>query len=894
MRDARSFAGGVAVIAALCALMLAGCSSREEPWDAGPAPDPDAVVILQAGEGAMHADTESILRAAFPDARRLRVEQLVTAGPRLRQDGAALVVPEMHLLTPAHWQQLASHIQRGGPVLFWGLDPAGGGDGVALPMLRPLREYYTLNAREIRGLSGGMLQAPRALRFQSPFPRETATGATGKMRRWIPLAEAREPPGHPRGWPASLLIEAPAEGPLRAWGWIGWAPASAHAAAQRALLRRAARRLYERQYILDAGIDRAAMSPGDSIEIPLRIAAASPTAGPWRISVEMENDAGVVTRRLAEPLDGDRARRPIAMVSTSLFLGSAPRAIARAEDVRIRFSLTDAAGVKSLDEFTQRIRLLPDERPADDPSDERLGVRGAGFIVGRRPLALFGAAFDPVFAGAPGNPLDLDRYDMARALRELDLFREAGFNLVELDYTTPAQAPQLRHLLDEMRPRQLWALIRMPALSPWTPDWAQADAQLAALRLSRGHRVFAVAIDLAIDPNNERSRTALRAAWRAWIAEQYGDPAHAEFLLNADPDAVLPDPDHARAAETPPALRRAIARFLHDHTSRRMRDTRRFLQTRAHGALLTAIGGDEYPLPPPAHHLDFVTRTIPAAMEPPAPGLLEFRTAHARGAAGGKPVLWRHAGAPMTYPPSADDLRRQAEALSAAGRALQRARAAGLMYASLAGGPRGPSDLDIGLVNPDTGWRPGGDALRGRVHEWRRAPAPTPVWRGREAEPETDAAWRSWGDRYVDEARADTIEEMRPTAWGRGTRDLPAAGLDNQPISAPAPLAYVNAEWLEPAPESEPLRRRARQPVQLEWLNTGVATWSPSITGHVGAVWVRARSDAGRTQMLPVRETAPGARASLVWTPTDPGAWTLRGWLHPAGEFGEALRIIAE
>jgi hypothetical protein len=875
--------------AALCAALLAGCAAPEETWDAGPAPEPNTIAILYTGV-PMQPDAESILRAAFPDATHLRIEQLVTAGPRLRQDGVVLVVPDLRALTSAHWSQLTNHIRRGGPALFWGLDPATGADDAeTLAMLRPLREYYTVLAREIRGTAGGMSQSSEPMRFQSPFPRETAVGPRDKNRRWIPLAEAREPEGHARGWPASLLIEAPADGPLRAWGWIGWAPSAAHAQAQRALLRRAARSLRARQFILTAGIDRAVLGPGDPIEMSLRIVAASPTAGPWRITVEMENEAGVVTRRLAESLDP--VRRAVAGVSTSLFIGVAPRAIARAEDMRLRFSLADAAGAVRLDGFTQRIRLLPDEPPADDSSDERLGVRGAGFIIGRRPLTLFGATFAPLFAGPPGNPLDFDRYDIETALRELDLIREAGLHVVEMDYISPAQAPQLRHALDEMRARRLWALLRMPSLSPWTPDWERADALFAALRLPRAHRLFAVAVDLTLSPDDARTQAAIRGAWRDWIAEQYGDSTRAEALLGAPPDSVLPTPAAAREADAPIALRLAIARFLHDRIGRHLRDTRRFLDGRARGALLTALGGDDYPLPPPAHHLDFVTCTWPASAHVPEAGFLEFRTAHARGLAGGKPVLWRHAGAPLAYPPSAEDARQQAEALEAAAHALRRASAAGFIYASLSGGPRGATGADVGLLHPDTRRRPGGDAMREHVHQWRRRPPPTPVWRGREADLDFDTAWRRWGARYADDARAGIVEELRPIGWGRSAADLPAVGLGDAPFEAPAPFAHVNAEWIEPSPESEPLRRPARRPIRLEWINTGVAAWGPSVTGRTGSVWVRARSQGGRSQLLPVRETAPGARASLMWTPTDPDVWTLRGWLHPFGEFGEPLRF---
>lgn len=868
------------------ALLFTACAAREEAWIAGPPPSANAIVILESGALSLQADAEGILKEAFPGAQRLRVEQLVTAGPRLRQDAAVLVVPNMAALTAAHWGHLIHHIHRGGPVLFWGLDPAGGESGGHLTMLRPATEYYAFSAREIRGTDGGMIQSVQPMRFQSAFPR-----ARNEQRRWIPLAEAREPSGSVRGWPASLMIEAPTGGPLRAWGWIGWAPDARNAAAQRALLRRAARRLAERRWMTTAGLDRAALGPGETIRAVVT-AVSAVTTTPLRLAVEMENADGVVTRRFTETLDFSAARGPLLQTSTSIVLGIAPRAVARAEDIRIRFALMDASGEHKLDEQTQRVRLLPDSDDTAYPADERLGVRGANFIIGRRPIALFGARFDPLLADANGAPLDARCYDAALAARELDLYREAGFNLVEVAFEHPAQAPQLRHLLDLMRERQLWAVLRIPALSPWASNSAAVEEWIAALRLPRAHRVFAIAADLTFPDRDPAIEPAVRRAWTAWVNEQYGDRERAERALELDPETLFPMPDSARDPNVPPAARRAIAHFYHDHVSRHLRHCRSTLEAQGAGILLTAVGGDAYPIPPDVHHVDFITRTLPAGLTPPEPGRLEFLTAHARGLSGGRAVLWRFGGTPLAYPAAPDEPRRAAETINAIGRALARARAAGLLCGPIGGGPRPPAGRDAGLVEPDTRWRPTGDAWRARIHEWRRLPAAAPVWRGREVDARTEVAWADWRDRVASEAQQGFVEEVRPLGWGRATRDLAVPG--QAPTNPPAPFDYLNAEWIAPRSEDPTPRARLRQALPLELLNTGSAAWSPSVTGQVGAVWIRARAESGRTQWLAIRETAPGARAALVWTPTDPGPWTLRGWLHPAGEFGEALKVLVE
>lgn len=874
----------------LAAMLLIGCGAREEPWESDPPTDANSVAILEVGNESLNADADAILREAFPNAVRLRAEQLVTAGPRMRQESTVLVVPSLASLTASHWAQLTNHIHRGGTVLFWGVDPGVPAAAVRLTMLRPASEYYEFSAREIRGLEGGMIQTIRPLRFQSSFPR-----ARDSRARWIPLAEAREPSGHPRGWPAAVLVEMPSNGPLQAWGWIGWAPNSSYANAQRVLLQRAARQLANRTFLLDAGLDRAALAPGDPIDPRVELVSTSTTT-PLRLAVELEDADGVITRRFTETIAFPTTRTPILQVSTTLVLGTAPRTITQSENVRLRFLLYDLARNLKLDEQVQRVRLMADTDASADAPDERLGVRGASFIIGRRPITLLGARFDPLLAGATGEALDIRQYDPALAARELDVFREAGFNLVEVGYTRTAQAPQLRHLLDLMRERQLWAIVQMPALSPWAPNFEEASDQLAMLRLSRGHRVFAVAVNLSYPERNPAADAGLQRAWVAWLEEQYGNLTHARESLGADPLDMLPAPDASQEADAPIAVRRAIARFFHDYLSRHLRHCRRALEHIPGGILLTALQADQYPIPPDLHHADFITRTLPARLTPFAPGEVEFRTAHARGISGGRPVLWRFGGIPLAYPIEPSEMQRATAAIQQLGGALACARAAGLLYGAVGGGPRPPDGCDAGLVNPDMTWRPIGDAWRASMHEWRRMPAMTPIWRGREADVWTEIAWTNWSERVASEAAVGLVEEMRPIGWGRETREIAVGGSGVTHGNSFGLIDFVNAEWLAPAtvPSGEPHRARVRNALPLVLLNTGAALWSPSVTGQVGAVWVRARSDSGRTQFLPVRETAPGTRASLVWTPADAGMWTLRAWLHPTGEFGEALRVWVE
>ncbi len=862
----------------LLALLAAGCGARDEPWPDLPLAT-NAVTVLSRPDLADDAGERAVLEAAFPDAPRLRADALALTGPALREAGSVLVVPRVRALTPAQWRALAHHLNRGGAAVFWGTDPASPPDGPDIPLLRPARDFFSFNGREFTGWQRGRETRRSAERLQSPLPRPTGAGGDLAGRtRWIPLATARDPESNARGWPASLHVHAPEDAPLQRWGWLGWDPSPGHADTQRALLRELAGRLHATPFLMQAGFDRHLVDPGSMLTARATVVAPPAAAGPWRVTAEMELEDGVVARRVAATVAGPGQQ-------ALLELGAMPRALAESQDQLLRVRLWDAAGQTLFDEVQQRVRLVPDEPAA--PEGDRVGIRGAGFTLGRRPYTVLGAAL----ADSP-RLLDPDVFEQDELLRLLDLCREGGFNAIALRYTDLRQAPQLRLLLEELPARQLWLMLELPALNPWAADWEKARALLDALRLPPQHRIFALSPGVVPMRPDEPDCEALHQRWKAWLAEQYGDARSAIKNLGVAPEDAPPVctlEDSPRAG----ALHAAARRFWSDMLSRHYGACRRFLAQGGWNMLFTAYSGfDPATAPDPAigaHHLDFVSllATEGEAREPERGG---FLTTYARGMSGGKPVLWMHAVQPAAYPPSATALREQAETLERQSRALVRSHAAGVIARQLVGGPAGPDGADAGLLDPSGAWRPAGDRMRNLTQSWRgdqRIPAP---WRGREFDSSDGAhgAWAAWRERFIEELRADRMEEMRPAGLARPSRETPAEGLiPAQERHDPAPFRYVNAEW----DSDGVITARVRKGLALGLLNTGLSTWSPSVTGQVGSVWVRASRPRGRDVLIAVRETPPGARMNLNWVPADPGRWTLRPWFHPAGEFGQPLRI---
>lgn len=875
-----------------------GCAQREDGWSAAPLPD-NAVVVLQHGteqkDGARRAE-ELILRAAFPNATRLSSDQLVASGPVLRRDGTVLIVPRVREISPALWVALTNHIARGGPALFWGLDPASADEGASFGGLRPNAALYSFSTRRVEGIQSGTLNSRAPIRLQSPFPH--GNGADNENQRWIPLAKALAPAGLIQGWPASLWVDATDSRLIRTWGWIGWDPDEDTQRPQQALLQLAASRLSQRQFLLRAGFERYSFEPDDTLSIPVKIAVAQPSRGPWRVTAEMENEEGAVTRRLSDTL---APPQPVSIISTSLFLGTAPRRLQQEQKTTLHLSLLNATNNQLYAEIRQPVRMRAEADAARGAPEERIGTRAAMFTLGRRNIVLLGADYAPLTAASPRNGLDPDFFDPALLKRDLSLSRDAGFNTIAVRYTAEKQTPQLRTLLDDLRDHRIWALLQIPALSPWNPDWTGAKNLLDGLHLSTNHRVFAISPGIIAPPRPGAETERLDSAWKTWLEEQYDSLARAKEKLGIHNNAPAISSWWDAENNAPLVWRLAARRFLEDFAARHYSNCRAFLRACGWNGLFTAPSGTTLDPAAGVPLLDFVTLDGGAALDAPDIGRAAFYTAYARAVSDNKPVLWINISDAMPYPPSNSNLRGQAVALDDALRDMMRAYASGVIMGGFTGGPLDPEGKDRGLVNPDGSWRPAGDAVRSRMQDWRHAPNQPPPWRGMEIDtvnmPQAlPDYWREIKGESNSEYHTTAIEEMRPIGWNRYATETPLTGLSGAEMDAPEPLQFFNATWgsdNSPTP-SRTTHAQRRQLKQLELLNTGLARWQAFREGETGSIWITARRGNGRPTRIPVSDTMPGARTTILWTPTDKGVWTLRPTVHPGIGFGETLRVEVE
>ena len=794
-----------------------------------------------------------------------------------------------------------------------------------LALVCPPYRHADLRVTKVESMESGQRWDLAGSRVQGPLPRPLGLGGEAAApARWIPLFRATDG-GALACAPASLHVEQAADGALRRWGWVGVDPGAANREAVSAMVCECVRRLHQGFFLLQAGLDRYLIEPDAPLRATARCVGSCSNASPVRV--------------VAELLAGEKekiARRASATCSKpgdalEISLGRAPRAESDARDYVLRLSLEDASvGERVYDRLEQPLILPPEPRAVTDR--EWMTVTGPRLIQAGRSVFLLGINYWPLTAAGqmPGkaNPywLDPGGYDPALAEQDLERLQEAGINAVAIQYFAERQAPQLRGFVETARRHGIRVLVYLGYLQPFAPDLAKARRLFDAADLRNQPGVFA--LDLAWEPRFGRAEERRRfdPAWRDWLVEQYGSFEHAERVIGrplwrrggritGPPDAELAaDGEHRAAVEV-------YRRFADDFLSRRygwiVRELRRW-GVRQLVTARTGFGGtgnawvDPYlPADPAAGaaHLDFLS-PVGWGLHGDADRVLEagFVTAYARGAGGGKPVVWLGFGVSVGAQPRPADLDLQAQVYSHALEMAVRSGAAGGFGWWYPGGWRADEQTDMGVVNPDGSWRPVVQVIRDFAHRLRGGRIATPPWRNREYLRGEDARGLSalrdrWGETYRRELAQGPFEDIRPAGFGRRTGELILRAAGGVPFADPAPIEGVNAEWGRIEIDG---REAARKPgeelvvplqarVRLELLNTGAATWDAAQEGRTGTTWVGLQGPRGGHHQMPLGFTRFGERAVFTWTAADPGAWQVRPFLSSVGGFGERLDIrVAE
>ena len=877
--------------------MTAGCQPGGSALDQEPVP---VVIVRPAQTNGLTEAVVERARAAFPGADLYpAISRLARASQR-----HVLLVVQPELLDAMQWRALQQSCDAGTPLLIWGRHPLARlqEDPPDVTLISPAYRWFNSEAAWLRRM-GEDAKVRLQASVQSPFPRPLGLVSPSPVTaRWIPLAETEDASGQARAWPLSLWVEAPGPQGFRAWGWLGLDDVEEGQDLVISLLQEAARRLHQGCFLIQAGPPHRALSGGSLLELSARVACA---------------DTGLSLRVVAELLDTDNrvARRVSAPAKdwTQLNLGTLPRIPDRHRDYRLRMMLVGADHDRVYDEMVQPLRVLPAVPPS---GQEYIRVTGARFTLGRRPIFILGAPLRlrngvGLQAEEPGHhPLDPEVFDTAAIKRALDQAQEAGLNLLRVNLAQTNQAPQLRWLMEEMRPRSMWIQLAVAGLDPLELDLGRARALLEAAPVLKDPVLFAVEAGSRSALGAEDQRRHWDGAWREWLIEQYGSVEHAEEVLGQkvwrDAESVTGPPDEALAVDTEERAWVAVyRRFVDDLVSRRLGQVRRFLAGQGNQSLLGACRGwggppGLFPLDPGSGsaHLDFVQLDAGGLHEDDAARPVAVHSAlYARGMNLGKPVIWANVGDEAGRTPGPATLERQALRVQGQMELALRSHAAGLLVRPLPGGQSPADQMDEGFTDPDGRWRPAGEALRRFNQRVRREATVPPSWAGRLVNRDRDArGLYGWLLKGAGEGlEPGVLAEVRPEGFGRNSYETPLESVGGRPHADPAPWSWLNAEWGLLRAGTQGVERaqtvKIREALELELWNTGSARWINTKTRRLGAVWVRVLHPGGREEWLPVAETGPGHSFTVKWTPADAGVFSLRAWSGDQGGFGEPLSL---
>lgn len=841
-----------------------------------------------------------LARQAFPEA------PVYPALSRLSESGArpVLLVVQAARLDPIQWPALQQSLAAGTPLLFWGRDPLQSlADAPPdLPMISPSFRHFESPALKLRWPDRPEASAFKAL-VQSPWPQPPRYDAkTGIATRWIPVAETEGLEESVRAWPASVWVESLAHAPLRSWGWVGVDAQDAKAEAAVELLRATAQRLQAGSYVLPLGPDQASYEGAHRLEVAVRVVRRDQPVSALRVAAELTEQEGRSVRRITAAATDE----------VPLGLGVLPRLARGHRDFSLTLRLEDAEG-QTLDHVERSLRVVSAGKPE---LADVIGVSGAGFKLGRRPLYVFGAALtlgrsEGVATNEPDYaPLDPEVFDPDAVRRALRQAQQAGINVVDLALEDERQIPALRWLMEEMRPLSMWLYVRLGGLDPLTLDLPRARRLLEKSRLIQDPILFALEAGSRSVLGDEIQRRALDEAWRDWLIEQYGSLEHAEMqvgvswwmrdgVVTGPPDAVLNGEESAGAALA------VYRRFVDDWISRRLGCVRAMLDDAGCQALVGACRGwggppSLSPLDPGsgAVHLDFITLDA-AGLErdDAARAVAGFVTTYARGMALGKPVMWRNVGYDAGREPGAGELALQAQRVQELMNMGLLSHAAGQVVTRLSGGWSPHQQRDEGYAFPDGRWRPAGDELRRFTLRVRREATPPPSWT--EATVSRDDHPRGLYDWLIKRSPNEPRSEVRPVGFAQSSFDLAPLAVGGRPYVAPAPWQMLNAEWGAVHTASQRVMRAlgeaitmpVRDTLELDVWNTGPARWVNAGARRAGAIWLRAAHPTAKEQWVLIPETMPGQRTQIRWTPTDAGRWELRMWNWASGGFGEPLTV---
>lgn len=768
-------------------------------------------------------------------------------------------------------------------------------------------------------------------RLDSPIWRPRGLGWVHEQEgRWVPLAEAYDGQGRPRGVVASYYLAL--GGPLAgaAWGWIGLPKAERerNASALAPLVRSLAHRLAQDIHLVCAGAERWAY-----------FSDQKPRYGAEWVNFGSEPARALLHWELrsatASPLR--QGRIPVGPLAPGGMDGvqwEGEPLPAGEYEIVVRLEV----GGQEMDRLVQPFRVV--EEPKPDPQ-ALVRVEGGDFVQGGQKWYAHGVNYWPLAVSGlePGRYgagwLRPENYDPEVIERDLRLLRELGMNLVSIQYIQPVMASALVDFLNRCRRHGIYANVFLAGAHPMAFDPNLVRTLIEGARLWAWENVFAY--DIAWEPRwgTYEQRQGHSAQWTRWVEMQYGSLEKAamdwEFQPRRLPDGRLDVPKEEEILNDGPHRRfvAAYRRFLDDWLSWRTGEVRRFIRSLDPHHLISfrvGYGGTGQPWPDRvmaydpvagAKHLDFISPEgyglPPDRQQARATG---FITAYCRWAGNGRPVYWAEYGASIYPGTGSEKVEHQRRIWDAMFYVIADSDANGDAGWWWPGGYRVNENSDFGIINPDGTPRPSALAAK----EWAplleadlETRTPPQAWLevDRDLHPRgLSEMWRRHRDEYLRLREQGKAVGLRTAGTGTTSADVPLIAVGNVPCNGHNPPKYLNGEfnylrirnaqgqWQE-VRDGDQVEVPAGRPleVQVSLGNTGEATWLPPHEAKVGGVYLTVTLDAETLHRWPIPTAVPrygdvdGGTLQLEGEWRKPSFLRFRLWAAGRVEFGEERRV---
>jgi len=757
-------------------------------------------------------------------------------------------------------------------------------------------------AADEQALVDSAFSLPTAPAVCCALPRTRGLGLKGaRYGRWVPLLNATDAGGAPRGCVASLYASFSEPYPNAAWGVLGIEDASyltRHQAELGPVIAAMARWLQGGIYLVKAGADRFGYFPDDR---PI-------------VGGQVLNRSGE-SRELRLEADVAAEGRQTAAFTRSWPISVGPGALTGMSDVWAR---AVEPGV-----YVVHVALRLDGRLVDAVSHEfvrlpKPSANPADFVVVRDgDFRLGGNRWHPHGINYwPSNSTGLEpaaywlhwlhpaNYDPAVINRDLQALADLRINSVSILLGDREQLPAALHFLYRCSQRGTRANMFLGGGAPVGFDAEHAVELIREGRLADNPAIWAW--DIAWEPHwgTYDARKALDPQWAAWIDERYGSVANAErdwgcaaprtvegSITGPSQEQILNDGNHRVMVA---AYRRFLDDLVSDSYGRWARavhavDPRHLIGARS------GYGGTGQPGIDPqmpfdllsgARHLDFISPEgygLGGPWESFEQG--GFTTEYARFAGGGKPVYWAEFGFSVHPGASPEQLETQRQLYEHLYRMVLWSGASGSAGWWFPGGFRVGENSDYGIMNPDGSPRPSALEARRWAERMAQHQGPTSannwITIDRDLHPRGySQVWLTHRDEYIRLRRQGRSVGLRTEGTGTDSTNTPLVAVGNTLADGTNPPKYLNAEfsfvrlraggeWVDVAPRSTvevPGGRMIELSASVG--NTGEALWvSPARAGaKAGAVCVVSAPGSG----LQVAQPIPGGVARYAETLVGP------------------------